>query len=370
MQFIDLKRQKQEIEEHLEDNIKKVLEHGKYINGPEVVELEQQLVEFVGVKHAIGVSNGTDALIIALKALGVKPGDKIITSPFTFFASAEVIHFIGAEPVFVDIDPETYNIDIDKLEELLENNPGEFKGIIPVDIFGQPADYDRIEELAKKHNLFVLEDAAQSFGASYKGRKTCTFGDMATTSFFPAKPLGCYGDGGMIFTNSEKLAEICRSLRVHGKGRDKYDNIRVGMNARLDTMQAAILLVKMKLFPGEIEKRQLVAQRYKELLKDYVKTPFVAEHNISAWAQYSVLSDNRDELTSKLKLVGIPTAIYYPTPLHLLTAFKDLGYKAGDFPVAESISKKIFSLPMHPYLEQEEQEEVARVIEEEEGGRQ
>ncbi len=295
-------------------------------------------------------------------ALGVEPGDKIITSPFTFFASAECIKFLGAEPVFVDIDPKTYNIDIAKLKQLLDSQPDTFKGIIPVDIFGQAADYDEILKLAKQHNLFVLEDAAQSFGGSYKNRKTCSFGQIATTSFFPAKPLGCYGDGGMVFTSSAEYDQVIRSIRVHGQGTDKYDNIRIGVNARLDTIQAAILLAKFRIFEEEIKLRQKVAWNYQKLLNGTVMTPYVESYNISAWAQYSVQSDKRDKIIKKLKENEIPTAIYYPKPLHLLTAFNDLGYKEGDFPVAEAISKRIFSLPMHPYLEIEDQKIIAEII--------
>jgi len=362
MEFIDLRQQQKFIYNDLHTKINEVLEHGKYINGPEVKELEEKLANFVGVKHAVGVSNGTDALVLSLMALGVKQGDKVITSPFTFFASAESISLIGATPVFVDIDPHTYNLDVDKLKVLLKAHPGGIKGIIPVDIFGQPADYNEIERLAKQHNLFVLEDAAQSFGASYKNKKTCSFGDIATTSFFPAKPLGCYGDGGMIFTDSDEYSEIIRSLKVHGKGRDKYDNVRIGTNARLDTIQAAILLAKMELFPGEIDLRQEAAKRYNDLLNDSVEIPFVEDYNISAWAQYSIQAPNRDELIQKLKKADIPTAIYYPKPLHLLTAFKDLGYKAGDFPISEAVSKRIFSLPMHPYLKHDDQKKISEKI--------
>ncbi len=362
MEFINLKQQQKLIYNNVQTKINIILEHGKYINGPEVKELEEKLANFVGVKHAIGVSNGTDALVLSLMALGVKQGDKVITSPFTFFASAESISLIGATPVFVDIDPHTYNLDVDKLKALLKAHPGEIKGIIPVDIFGQPADYNEIERLAKQHNLFVLEDAAQSFGASYKNKKTCSFGDIATTSFFPAKPLGCYGDGGMIFTDSDEYSEIIRSLKVHGKGRDKYDNVRIGTNARLDTIQAAILLAKMELFPGEIDLRQEAAKRYNDLLNDSVEIPFVEDYNISAWAQYSIQAPNRDELIQKLKKADIPTAIYYPKPLHLLTAFKDLGYKAGDFPISEAVSKRIFSLPMHPYLKHDDQKKISEII--------
>ncbi len=365
MQFIDLKQQQAIIRADIDLRIKNVLDHGKYILGPEVKELEAQLADYVGVKHAIGVSNGTDALLIALMALDVKHGDKIITSPFTFFATAEVIRNMGAIPVFVDIDKDNYNLDPAKLSELLENSdPGEYAGVMPVDIFGQLADYSKITEICRKHNLWILEDAAQSFGASQNSKMSCSFGDIATTSFFPAKPLGCYGDGGMVFTNSDEFAERVCSIRVHGKGTDKYDNVRIGMNGRLDTIQAAVLLSKMQIFNDEIQARQNVVQNYNELLKNVVKTPEVMEGNISAWAQYCIQHPQRNEIIAHLKEHNIPTAIYYPTPMHLLTAFKDLGYSKGDFPIAESVCENVFSLPMHPYLEVEEQEEICERLKE------
>ncbi len=365
MQFIDLKKQQDLIRKDIDRRIQKVLDHGKYILGPEVKELEALLADFVGVKHAIGVSNGTDALLIALMALDVHPGDKIITSPFTFFATAEVIRNMGAIPVFVDIDERNYNIDPGKLEKLLsESEAGEFAGIIPVDIFGQLADYDSISKIAEKYNLWILEDAAQSFGASQNSKMSCSFGNVATTSFFPAKPLGCYGDGGMVFTDDDKIAEKVLSIRVHGKGIDKYDNVRIGMNGRLDTIQAAVLLSKMQIFEEEIELRQQVVGRYNRLLEGIVKIPFVEENNISAWAQYCIQHKYRVEIISYLKEKNIPTAIYYPTPMHLLTAFKDLGYKKGDFPISEAVSEKIFSLPMYPYLEENEQKFILDSIKE------
>jgi dTDP-4-amino-4,6-dideoxygalactose transaminase len=266
--------------------------------------------------------------------------------------------------VFVDIDPKTYNIDPVALEKVLKSYNGEIKGIIPVDIFGQIADYEAICALAGEYGCFVLEDAAQSFCASRKGQKACSFGDIATTSFFPAKPLGCYGDGGMIFTNRDDLKDLLCSLRVHGKGDDKYDNVRIGMNGRLDTMQAAVLLSKFSIFPREIELRQDVTNRYAELLADAVKVPYVEPDNVSAWAQYSVCHPSRDAIIAHLKSADIPTAIYYPQPLHLQTAFQYLGYTQGDFPIAERISNEVFSLPMHPYLTAEEQEQVAQAIRE------
>jgi len=364
MQFIDLAAQQKRIRERLETNIKKVLDHGRYINGPEIKELEEKLAGYVGVKYAAGVSSGTDALLIALKALGVGPGDAVFTSTFTFIATAEVVQLLGATPVFVDIEARTFNMDVSELEKAVKSvlqgkklNP---RAVIPVDLFGQPADYDEINDMAEKYDLTVLEDAAQSFGASYKGRKACSLAAVGTTSFFPAKPLGCYGDGGMIFMNDQGLSETILSLRNHGQGRDRYDNVRVGFNGRLDTMQAAVLLAKYELLDEEIDRRQEAAKRYDEGLKDSVEIPYVKNDNVSAWAQYSVKHPRRDEIIKKLKEGGIPTAVYYPKPLHLQKAFSGLGYSEGDFPVAEQVSKQIFSLPMHPYLSEKEQ---GRIIE-------
>ncbi len=361
MQFVDLAAQQKRIKEKIDRNIQTVLKHGKYIMGPEVKELEDRLADYTGVKHAIGCSSGTDALLLPLMAYGVGPGDAIFTTPFTFVATAEVIRILGATPVFVDIDPDTFNIDPDKLEVAVQalqaetQAPLEPKGIVPVDLFGLPADYDRINAIAKKYGLFVVEDAAQSFGAQYNGKKACGLADVGCTSFFPAKPLGCYGDGGMCFTNDDELAKTLRSLLVHGQGTDKYDNVRIGINGRIDTLQAAILLAKFDIFPEEVELRNKVADEYaRQLSADpRVKTPLVPEGLRSVWAQYSVLAENpgeRERLQTKLKNKGVPTAIYYPKPLHLQTAFEELGYKQGDFPVSEDFSARIFSLPMHPYL--------------------
>jgi dTDP-4-amino-4,6-dideoxygalactose transaminase len=309
-----------------------------------------------------------------LMAKGIGPGDAIFTTPFTFVATAEVISLVGATPVFVDIDPKTFNIDPVKLEKAIERfakgerptpkYPAGLKarGIIGVDIFGLPAAYDEINRIAARHELTVIEDAAQSFGGIYKGRKACGLAEIGATSFFPAKPLGCYGDGGAVFTNDDGLAEVMKSVRVHGQGEDKYENVRVGINGRMDTLQAAILLAKLEVFENEILNRQEVARRYAEELKGIVQTPFVSQDYRSAWAQYSVLSDNREQLLGKLKKAGIPTAIYYPKPLHLQTAFANLGYKEGDMPVSEKISKEILSLPMHGYLKSEEQKRIAEAI--------
>ncbi len=364
MQFVDLAAQQERIRTKIEENIQTVLKHGKYIMGPEVKALEDRLAEFAGVKHAIGCSSGTDALLLALLAYKVGPGDAVFTTPFTFIATAEVICLIGATPVFVDIDPETFNIDPEKLESAIESlasgSPAGLKpkGIVPVDLFGLPADYGRINQIAKKHGMFVIEDAAQSFGASCNGKTACALADVGCTSFFPAKPLGCYGDGGMCFTEDDELAKILRSLVVHGKGDHKYDNVRIGVNGRLDTLQAAILLAKFDIFPEEIELRNKVAAEYTRLLagNSSLKTPRVPEGLRSVWAQYSVLAESagdRERLQNKLKQKNVPTAVYYPKPLHLQTAFENAGYKEGDFPVSEDFSSRIFSLPMHPYLSAE-----------------
>jgi UDP-2-acetamido-2-deoxy-ribo-hexuluronate aminotransferase len=381
MDFIDLPAQQRRISEKLHANIARVLSHGQYINGPEVRELEKTLAAYVGVKHAVGCASGTDALLMALMTLGIGPGDAVFTTPFTFVATAEVISLLGATPVFVDIDSATFNIDPAKLEQAIEavekSDPAlhplpRFTGgklrpraIIPVDLFGLPADYDAIEALAARRGIAVVEDAAQSFGGEYKGRKACSFGQIACTSFFPAKPLGCYGDGGMCFTEDDLLAERLRSIRVHGQGNDKYENIRIGINGRLDTLQAAILLAKFTIFPEEIELRQEVAKRYNALLAGLAKTPEIPKNYLSAWAQYSILvrdSAERSGLMAKLKEAGIPTAVYYPKPLHRQTAFAGLGYREGNFPVSDDCAARIFSLPMHPGLAAEDQHRIAALF--------
>jgi UDP-2-acetamido-2-deoxy-ribo-hexuluronate aminotransferase len=411
MDFIDLAAQQGRIADKLNANMARVLAHGQYINGPEVRELEQTLAGYVGVKHAVGCASGTDALLMALMALGIGPGDAVFTPPFTFVATAEPISLLGAKPVFVDIDPATFNIDPAKLEEAIcaweekgvsgEQSPSAGvtaiqaafpdqriidrrkagrragdraadktprpRAVIPVDLFGLSADYDAIAAVAARHGLTVIEDAAQSFGGVYKGKKTCAFGEIACTSFFPAKPLGCYGDGGMCFTNDDRLDGILRSIRVHGQGIDKYENVRIGINGRLDTLQAAILLTKFAIFPEEIDLRQEVAKRYGELLTGAVTPPAVPDGILSAWAQYSVLARDdaeRAALTARLKAGGIPTAIYYAKPLHRQQAFASLGYMEGDFPVSDDCSRRIFSLPMHPYLRAEEQRRIAAALKE------
>ncbi len=384
MQFIDLAAQQERIRPDLEAKIKNVLNHGQYIMGPEIKQLESRLAEFVGVKHAIGCASGTDALLLALMAKKVEPGDAIFTTPFTFIASAEVICLLGATPIFVDIDRETFNLDPAQLEKAVQgvqqrNNrlyslPEGInlsslrpKGVIPVDLFGLPVDYDALQTVAQKYGLWIIEDAAQSVGAEYRGKKACSFGDIACTSFFPAKPLGCYGDGGMCFTNDDGAAEIMDSMRLHGKGNHKYDNVRIGINGRLDTLQAAILLAKFSVFSEEMELRQKVAARYTSALGAHpsVIPPGIPYGYKSAWAQYSVLAKDdghRSVLQTKLKAKEIPTAIYYPKPLHRQTAFAYLDYKEGDFPVSEERASRIFSLPMHPYMKSEDQEKIIQTL--------
>ena len=365
MQFIDLKQQQDRIRPQIDAAIKKVLDHGKYIMGPEVAELESKLADFVDSKHCISCASGTDALLLGLMAYGVGPGDAIFTTPFTFFATAEMIALTGATPVFVDIDPDTYNIDPAKLVEVVENvkNEGKLrpKGIIPVDLFGLPADYDAIIPFADEQGLFVLQDAAQAFGAEYKGRKCPSLGHVGITSFFPAKPLGCYGDGGAVFTDDDKLADVMRSLRVHGKGSDKYNNVRIGWNARMDTIQAAIVLEKLKVYPDEIESRQRVSMEYGHRMPN-IKRQKIPEGTTSAWAQFCVESNQRTAIQAALKEKGIPSMVYYVKPLHLLAAFSHLEYRIGDFPVAEATSEHIFALPFHPYLQSSDIEKICDVI--------
>jgi len=382
--FVDLRVQYALIEERIRANMDRVLEHGAYIMGPEIQELEQRLGEYIGSRHAIGCSSGSDALLMALMALDIGPGDAVFTSPFTFFATAEEIAMVGATPVFVDIDPVTFNLDPACLEqaiaalkagdETIYPLPKGYdhltpRAVIPVDLFGLAADYDRIEPLCKAHGLRIIEDGAQAFGATYKNRssKACGFGDIGCTSFFPAKPLGCYGDGGMCFTNDDALREKLTSIRIHGMGTDRYDNVRIGINGRLDSLQAAVLLAKFEVFPDEVVARNRVARRYGELIKGDVLTPKIPEGYGSVWAQYSVLARDaahRESLRTLLNEQGIPTAVYYPIPLHLQTAFSGLGYSKGSMPVSEDAGERIFSLPMHPYLESEVQETIAAAINE------
>ena len=354
MQFIDLAAQYKHLKSRIDNRIHDVLDHGQYIMGPEVYELEEKLAEYVGVKHAITCANGTDALTLAMMVLNIEKGDAVFCPTFTFFATAEVIAYEGATPVFVDSDEATFNIcplDLEKrIQATIAEGKLKPKAIIAVDLFGLPANYPEIQKIADKYNLKLVEDAAQGFGGSINGKRAGSFGDIATTSFFPAKPLGCYGDGGAIFTNNDAYAELIKSYRVHGKGSDKYDNIRIGMNSRLDTIQAAILLEKLSEFPTELINRNKAANNYERTLAGKYKTPQVPKGYISSWAQYTLVSDNRDADMAKYKEQGIPTIIYYGTCMHQQTAFKQLSYSDEAFPVASKLAGCVFSLPMHPYL--------------------
>ena len=367
--FIDLKAQQASIRPQVDQAIKKVLDHGVYIMGPEVTELESDLAAFCGVKYAISCSNGTDALALGLMAKGVGQGDAIFVPSFTFAATAEVVAWSGATVVFVDSLSGTFNMDPAGLEQGINHAKSAGltpKGIIPVDLFGQPADYDALEAIASLHDLWVMADGAQSFGAYYKGRRVGSIGQMSTTSFFPAKPLGCYGDGGAIFTDDEELAGIIKSIRVHGQGVDKYENVRIGMNGRLDTFQAAILIEKLKIFENEINSRQRIADRYKAGLSDIVLTPEVIDGATSTWAQYTLVLPedvNRDVFMATLKDQGIPTFVYYVKPLHLQNAYKHfLTGTGGNLPVCEGLAHRVVSLPMHPYLNKDTQDYIIEQV--------
>ena len=359
--FINLAAQQAIIRPKLEKGIESVLRHGQYIMGPEVVELEQKLAAYVGVKHCITASSGTDTLLIALMALGIGPGDEVITSPFTFIATGEMIALTGAKPVFVDIDPRTYNIDPNLIEAAITPRT---KAIMPVSLYGQCADFDAINAIVEKHNMqrlslssltphpspiVVIEDGAQSFGATYKGRRSCGLSTIGSTSFFPSKPLGCYGDGGALFTNDDGLAAKMRQVRAHGQDR-RYHHPILGLNGRMDTLQAAVVLAKLELFDEEVVARARIGARYSELLGDSVVTPLIEPENSSVYAQYTVQVENRSDVQKKLSELGVPTAVHYPVPLHLQPVFAELGLKNGSFLVAESSGKRVMSLPMHPYL--------------------
>lgn len=370
MEFRDLKKQYQTLKPQLDEAIGKVLADCNFISGKQVEELEKNLTQYVNVPYCVTCGNGTDALTMALKVWGVQAGDAVFVPDFTFFASAETIAFEGATPIFVDVEEDTFNIDPAKLEEAIERTLQEKiftpKGIVAVDLFGLPANYAKLEEIAKKYNLFLLEDGAQGFGGTFQGRRAGSFGDLATTSFFPAKPLGCYGDGGAIFSHSLDTTEFLRSLRVHGKGSYKYDNVRIGWNSRLDTLQATILQVKLKAFEEyELQAVNRVAKLYTDRLDKLVKTPIVPEGYTSSWAQYTITLENRkqrDSLQQALKEQGIPTMIYYPIPLHKQKAFSGLTGQLDDFPVTEKLCDCVLSLPMHPYLQVDEIDIVCSAI--------
>lgn len=362
--FIDLHAQQQRIRKRIDARIKTVLDHGAYIMGPEVKELEERLSVFCGATYTLSCANGTDALALVLMAKGIGEGDAVFVPTFTFAATAEVVAWVNATPIFIDSDPDTFNMCPKSLDQGIQKAitlgliP---KVIIPVDLFGLPADYDTLQKIADIHNLWILDDAAQGFGGTYKGRSIGTFGLATTTSFFPAKPLGCYGDGGAVFTDDKKLFDIMKSLRVHGQGNDKYDNVRIGMNGRLDTLQAAILLEKLAIFKDEIRLRNAVAQGYTKALKDHVKVPLIPEGLTSTWAQYTIILPehvNRDAVITYLKKDGIPTAIYYPLPLHQQQAYKHYPRAQESLNVAENFAKNVLSLPMHPYLVKEDQDRV------------
>ena len=360
MQFIDLKKQQEIIKKMLDENMANVLSHGRYVRGPEIGKIEEVLCRFTGAQYGISCACGTDALQIALMALHLKPGDEVITSPFTFFATAEVIELLGLKPVFVDIGPETYNIDATKIEAQIT---AKTKVIIPISLYGQCADMDMINQIALKHNLIVVEDAAQSFGATYKERRSCNLSSMATTSFFPSKPLGCYGDGGMVFTSDKNWAEKLRCIANHGKNKQS-SHIEIGVNSRLDTLQAAILLAKMSVFEEEISKRKTIGARYTELLKNHVKTPVIRDDRTCVYAQYTIEVDRRDEFRINMKEMGIPTAIHYPIPLHLQPVLNYLDLKEGSLPISENVAKRVISLPMHPYLSESEQDSIIEKVKE------
>ena len=358
MNFIDLEQQQNRIKKQIDTNIAKVLAHGRYIMGPEVSELEEQMADYVGVKYCIGVSSGTDALLIAMMALEIGPGDEVITTPFTFIATSEMIKLLGAKPVFVDIDPQTYNIDPAKISSAITNNT---KLILPVSLYGQCADMDAINTIAKQHNLPVLEDGAQSFGATYKGRKSCNLSTVGCTSFFPSKPLGCYGDGGAIFTNDDVLAKVMREIRVHGQDK-RYSHPRLGINGRLDTIQAAVLLAKFEIFPDEVMQRDRVGRQYTtsiNAMQSTIVAPQIRSNCTTVYAQYSIMVNNREQLIAKLNKMNIPTAVHYPVPLHLQPPFYN---NQLNLPVVEDVATKIVSLPMHPYLSTEDIEKVSRAL--------
>ncbi|MDC5067772.1 DegT/DnrJ/EryC1/StrS family aminotransferase [Acinetobacter baumannii] len=355
--FIDLKAQQNRIKDKIDAGIQNVLTHGQYILGPEVIELEEKLASYVGAKHCITCANGTDALQIAQMAFGIGPGDEVITPGFTYIATAETVALLGAKPVYVDVNPKTYNLDVEKLEAAITPRT---KAIIPVSLYGQCADFDAINAIAEKYGIPVIEDAAQSFGATYKGRKSCNLSTVACTSFFPSKPLGCYGDGGAIFTNDDELAKVIRQIARHGQDK-RYHHIRVGVNSRLDTLQAAILLPKLEILDDEMQARQKIAEIYNQLFNQagIHTTPYLEAHNTSAWAQYTIQVDNRAEVQEKLKTQGIPTAVHYPIPLNKQPAVADTDVM---LPIGDAIAERVMSLPMHPYLTIEQINQIVHPI--------
>lgn len=357
MEFVDLKSQYQEMQVEINSAIQRVLCHGQYILGPEVYELEERLAHYTGAKYCITVANGTDALQIALMAIGIRPGSEVITPSFNYIAAAETTVLLGGRPVYIDIDPNTYNLDPNLLEDAITSKT---KAIVPVSLYGQCADYDKINSIAQRHGLYVIEDAAQSFGATYKGKKSCNLTSVACTSFFPSKPLGCYGDGGAIFTSDDSLAKLIRKIARHGQVK-RYHHEVVGVNSRLDTLQAAVLLAKLSNFDNETERRQAAAKNYFEILRDVpqIILPRVADYNTSAWAQFSIQADNRDCVTNELQRMGVPTAIHYPIPLNKQEAVMDA---SAYTPIGENLSSRIFSVPFGPFISSADQVTVGEAL--------
>ena len=358
IEFHDLKTQYRLLKGRVDARIQKVLDHGQYIMGPEIGELEAGLAAYVGAKHCVGVSDGTLAMMIAMMALDIRAGDEVITTPFTFIATGEMIALLGAKPVFVDIDPKTYNLDPARIEPAISSRT---RAILPVSLYGQCADFDAINAIAARHGLPVIEDGAQSFGATYKGRRSCALSTIGTTSFFPTKPLGCYGDGGACFTDDDELAKRMQQIRLHGQSRRYYHPI-IGLNGRLDTLQAAILLAKFESLDEELAARSRIAARYSELLSGVVRTPQIEPHNRSVFAQYTVEVENRAEVQQRLKAAGIPTAVHYPVPLNLQPVFSGLGLGEGSFPKAEAAARRVMSLPMHPFLDAATQDHIVSEV--------
>lgn len=372
MEFRDLKRQYQTLKEDIDVAINQVLTECNFISGKQVSKLEEELSEYVGVKHCITCANGTDALSLAMMAWNIGEGDAVFVPDFTFFSTGEIVAFAGATPIFVDVESDTFNMSVESLEYQIKKvlNEGKLipKAVIPVDLFGLPADYEKIERVAKKYNLKILEDGAQGFGGECSGKRACSFGEISTTSFFPAKPLGCYGDGGAVFTNDDNLADLLKSIRIHGKGAMKYDNIRIGMNSRLDTIQAAILSVKLKAFKDyELDRVNAVANEYTKRLSDIVKTPIVSDNFKSSWAQYTIQlkdSNERDELQKELRENEIPSMVYYPKPMHLQQAFSDRTFETNEYVNTNKLCDTVLALPMHPYLEIADIDKITEIIKE------
>lgn len=359
MEFIDLKTQYARLKGDIDARMAAVLAHGQFIMGPEVKELEEKLADYVGVKHCIGVADGTKALLVAMMALGISAGDEVITTPFTFIATGEMIALLGAKPVFVDIDPVTWNINPELIEAAITSRT---RAIMPVSLYGQCADFDKINAIAARHGIPVIEDAAQSFGATYRGKRSAGISEIGCTSFFPSKPLGCYGDGGACFTNDDALATRMRQIRVHGQDR-RYHHPIIGLNGRLDTLQAAVLLGKIGTFADEVSARERIGARYTELLKGVVsRTPTIQPGNTSVYAQYTIEVEDRESVQARLKEAGIPTAVHYPIPLHMQPAFSGLGLAPDAFPHAVAAGRKVMSLPMHPFLDEPTQDQIVAAV--------